>query len=63
MENCRKIIAIEVKREELQQSGGTVELIPGMPESAITPTAAQKQQVLGQEEAWKVAVKLDTANW
>ena len=58
-----KIIRFEGLRTQFQQGGGSVRLVEGMDESSVSLSAAQKQALLAQEDAWKAAIKTIVAAW
>lgn len=58
-----KIIRFEGLRTQFQQGGGSIQLVPGMDESSVSLSAAQKQALLAQEDAWKAAIKTIVAAW
>lgn len=63
MDLAQKIVSFEILKAKFQANGGVIFADPDNPDSAVTLTSAQKQQLLALESGWQTQIKAITAAW
>lgn len=57
MDRCQKIVSFEILKARFLANGGVIFADPENPDSAVTLTAAQKQNLLALEDGWWTEIK------